>query len=220
MGSGAMGRGPRDRHIGLTVTVVKGPNKGYVGRIKDTNGNIARVELLSGNKVISIDKEKLRKMLPDGKLESLDHRAPWGAPPGGYPSSMGPPSGGRTPFGGSSKTPNPYAVGDGRTPAWNAASRTPNPYADNSGKTPAWNASSRTPNPYADSGKTPAWSASSRTPNPYAQSGSGGGGGSGWGGATPGRNQTWGGATPGRSAWGNDADTWGSWVRSIIHPHI
>lgn len=63
VGSGAMGRGPRDRHIGLTVTVVKGPHKGYVGRIKDTNGNIARVELLTGNKVISIDKEKLRKML-------------------------------------------------------------------------------------------------------------------------------------------------------------
>ena len=61
VGSGAMGRGPRDRHIGLTVIVVKGPHKGYIGRIKDTNGNIARVELLTGNKVISIDKEKLRK---------------------------------------------------------------------------------------------------------------------------------------------------------------
>ena len=60
VGSGAMGRGPRDRHIGLTVMVVKGPHKGYAGTIKDTNGNIARVELRTGNKVISIDKEKLR----------------------------------------------------------------------------------------------------------------------------------------------------------------
>jgi len=41
VGSGAMGRGPRDRNIGATVTVVKGPHKGYVGTIKDTNGQIA-----------------------------------------------------------------------------------------------------------------------------------------------------------------------------------
>jgi transcription elongation factor SPT5 len=59
VGSGNMGRGPRDRHIGLTVTVIKGPHKGYVGTIKDTNGLIARVELRTGNKVIMIDKEKL-----------------------------------------------------------------------------------------------------------------------------------------------------------------
>lgn len=61
VGSGNMGRGPRDRDIGLTVTVVKGAQKGYVGTIKDTNGNIARVELRTGNKVISIEKEKLHK---------------------------------------------------------------------------------------------------------------------------------------------------------------
>jgi len=61
VGSGNMGRGPRDRHIGLTVTVIKGPHKGYVGTIKDTNGLIARVELRTGNKVIMIDKEKLHR---------------------------------------------------------------------------------------------------------------------------------------------------------------
>lgn len=71
-----------------------------------------------------------------------------------------------------SRTPNPYASGGGRTPGWGASSgRTPNPYASSEGKTPAWNASSRTPNPYADGGKTPAWNASSRTPNPHAQDG-------------------------------------------------
>lgn len=59
VGSGAMGRGPRDRDIGTTVTVVKGPHKGYAGTIKDTNGPIARVELRTGNKVITIEKEKL-----------------------------------------------------------------------------------------------------------------------------------------------------------------
>jgi transcription elongation factor SPT5 len=59
VGSGKMGRGPRDRLIGLTVVAVKGSHKGYVGTIKDTNGAIARVELHTGNKVISIEKEKL-----------------------------------------------------------------------------------------------------------------------------------------------------------------
>lgn len=63
VGSGAMTRGPKDRHIGTTVTVVKGPHKGYVGTIKDTNGHIARVELRTGNKVIMIEKEKLYRRL-------------------------------------------------------------------------------------------------------------------------------------------------------------
>jgi transcription elongation factor SPT5 len=59
VGSGNMGRGPRDRLIGVTVVVIKGAHKGYVGTIKDTNGPMARVELHTGNKVISIEKEKL-----------------------------------------------------------------------------------------------------------------------------------------------------------------
>ena len=58
VGSG-MGRGMRDRLIGVLVTVIKGPQKGYVGTIKDTNGSIARVELNTNNKVISIEKAKL-----------------------------------------------------------------------------------------------------------------------------------------------------------------
>lgn len=59
VGSGNMGRGPRDRDIGTTVTVIKGPHKGYVGTIKDSNGPIARVELRTGNKIIMIDKTKI-----------------------------------------------------------------------------------------------------------------------------------------------------------------
>jgi transcription elongation factor SPT5 len=45
--------------------VVKGPHKGYVGAIKDTNGPIAchGVELRMGNKVIAIEKEKLFRRL-------------------------------------------------------------------------------------------------------------------------------------------------------------
>ena len=61
VGSGNMGRGPRDRLIGVMIAVVKGPRKGYVGTIKDTNGNMARVELISGNKIIQIEKDKLKR---------------------------------------------------------------------------------------------------------------------------------------------------------------
>lgn len=168
----------------------------------------------------------------DKTLQPLDARpqgpggpggahAAWGAPPTW--SNSGAPTGGRTPFSGSSsKTPNPYAAGDGKTPAWNAASRTPNPYADNSGKTPAWNASSRTPNPYAaNGGQTPAWNVSSRTPNPYATGANAGAGtGTGWGGATPARS-SWG-DPPGQSSWGGGdtpraSNTWGdSWGVSVV----
>jgi transcription elongation factor SPT5 len=61
VGSGIIGRGPRDRLIGTHVMVVKGPSKGVAGIIKDTNGTLARVELLTGNKVISIDKSKIKR---------------------------------------------------------------------------------------------------------------------------------------------------------------
>lgn len=63
VGSGNIGRGPRDRLIGVTVAVIKGPSKGYVGTIKDTNGPVARVELYTSNKVITIDKVKLKRRL-------------------------------------------------------------------------------------------------------------------------------------------------------------
>ncbi|KAI0761362.1 transcription elongation factor Spt5 [Trametes elegans] len=192
VGSGNIGRGPRDRLIGVSVTVVKGPSKGYIGTIKDTNGPHARVELLTGNKVITIDKEKLRRRNPDGSLEPLERTfAPMNPPrTGGFGGGSTPNpynQGGRTPgWNQTGRTPNPY--NDSRTPAWAPSSRTPNPYAD--GKTPAWDATARTPNPYNQGGKTPAWNAnanpSSRTPNPYANGGSGS---SAWaaGSATPGR---------------------------------
>ena len=61
VGSGIIGRGPRDRLIGTQVMIIKGPSKGVAGVVKDTNGTLARVELLTGNKVISIDKSKLKR---------------------------------------------------------------------------------------------------------------------------------------------------------------
>lgn len=216
VGSGAMGRGPRDRLIGVNVVIVKGTFKGYIGIIKDTNGPQARVELNTGNKIITIEKDKLKRP----PKRPGDHPLPLEA----FNPHMGPPgstyNGGRTPnpytdfgsktpaWGASGRTPNPY--GGGRTPAWNVSARTPNPY-ESGAKTPAWNVSARTPNPFAEGGKTPAWNVSSRTPNPYSSGGwatpghggaGGGGGGSGLGGATPAR---WGGTTPARAS-----NNWGS----------
>ncbi|KAH9030088.1 hypothetical protein EDB84DRAFT_1495355 [Lactarius hengduanensis] len=209
VGSG-MGRGPRDRLIGVLVTVVKGPQKGYIGIIKDTNGPIARVELNTNNKVITIEKERLYRRNKDGKLEPLEGGRDMGPPrggfgDGGFSGGFGS-SGGRTPnpyatSGGSSwggRTPNPYS--GGKTPAW-SSSKTPNPEG---GRTP-FHTSSQTPNPYAqDGGRTPGWGPSARTPNPYtAPSKAAASTGSGWGGATPG----WGGATPkpSSSSWNESA---------------
>ncbi|KAJ7713958.1 transcription elongation factor Spt5 [Mycena maculata] len=207
VGSGNMGRGPRDRLIGVTVTIVKGPYKGYVGAIKDTNGPIARVELHTGNKVVAVDKEKLRRREENGRLVDLEgYRGGYGGPRDNSASQPPyPPAFGTTqnaPYAGAGPTPawggRTPAWDSARTPAWNTSSRTPNPYAQGAdGKTPAWSTSSKTPNPYAaGGGRTPAWNAnSSSTPNPYVTGDSAPGGA--WGGATPGR-PTWGGATPAR----------------------
>lgn len=61
VGSGNMGRGPRDKLIGTAIVVVKGDFKGYLGTIKDTNGQMIRVELHTGNKIITVEKDKLRR---------------------------------------------------------------------------------------------------------------------------------------------------------------
>lgn len=63
VGSGNMGRGPRDRVVGSNVTVVKGTYKGINGIVKDTNGAMARVELSTKNKVVTIEKDKLKLRL-------------------------------------------------------------------------------------------------------------------------------------------------------------
>ena len=54
-----MARGPRDPVIGWQVAIVKGPMKGQYGTIKDTNAGLARVELLTVRRIITIDKVKI-----------------------------------------------------------------------------------------------------------------------------------------------------------------
>jgi hypothetical protein len=75
-----MGRGPRDRLVGVHVTIVRGPNKGYIGIVKDTNGPFARVEVSSKNKIITIEKDKLRRrkcvLRPRCTLLSADDSPP------------------------------------------------------------------------------------------------------------------------------------------------
>lgn len=49
----------RDRLLGKSVTVRKGPYKGMLGIVKDTTDTVARIELHSKSKVISVEKDAL-----------------------------------------------------------------------------------------------------------------------------------------------------------------
>jgi len=60
-GAPSMSRGPRDRLVGVNVVIVKGPQKGYLGTIKDVNGEHCRVELNTTNKIVTVEKLKLRR---------------------------------------------------------------------------------------------------------------------------------------------------------------
>ncbi|KAG6868041.1 hypothetical protein C0993_008019 [Termitomyces sp. T159_Od127] len=143
VGSGAMGRGPRDRDIGLTVCVVKGPHKGYVGTVKDVNGTIARVELRTGNKVISLEKDKLRERLPDGRLTLLTGR---GSAAPGVHNNFGYSGGGGYGGGESWSAPTPAAAAtpfSGPTPGYSGSMSAPTPGFGMA--TPAFGASAPTP---------------------------------------------------------------------------
>jgi transcription elongation factor SPT5 len=61
-GAPSMSKGPRDRLIGVRIKIIKGTQKGYQGVIKDVNGLQCRVELSTNNRIITIDKEKLRRL--------------------------------------------------------------------------------------------------------------------------------------------------------------
>jgi transcription elongation factor SPT5 len=56
-------RGPKDHVIGYQVTIFRGVYKGYIGIIKDTNGSMVRVELSSKNRIITIERDKLKRRL-------------------------------------------------------------------------------------------------------------------------------------------------------------
>lgn len=117
---GGGGMGPpksfgRDRMIGKTVMVRKGPFKGLVGIVKDATDLQARVELHSKNKLVSIPKEILVVKDPvTGQTVEMGRGRGGGRIPHG--ASAAPPSGwqgGRTPMG---------AMDSSRTPAWGGVS--------------------------------------------------------------------------------------------------
>lgn len=149
-GAGAVAMPPprmigRDKLIGKTVIVRKGPHKGLLGIVKDTTETAARVELHTKNKTITIPKETLNVKDPITG-NSIEYNKF-----GGGRGKAGGAPGGR--FGGS----------NGGQPAW-AGGRTP---AINAGAaTPAWNSGSKTPAWSGGGSKTPAWgnASSSRTP--------------------------------------------------------
>ena len=60
-GAPSMSRGPRDRLVGVNVVIVKGAQKGYLGTVKDVNGDHCRVELNTTNKIVTVEKLKLRR---------------------------------------------------------------------------------------------------------------------------------------------------------------
>ncbi|KAL4743990.1 transcription elongation factor spt5 [Aspergillus similis] len=184
----------RDRLLGKTVLVRKGPFKGLLGIVKDTTDVQARVELHSKNKLVTIPKELLVVKDPVTG-QTIDIGRGRGGPR--VPQNSAAPSsgwqGGRTPMAAadSSRTPAWGAAMSSRTPAWSGAglgSRTPAWKADGSrtayggagSRTPAWNAGARTPygggfgsgsgnsdfDAFAAGSRTPAWGAASgsRTP--------------------------------------------------------
>ncbi|EFX05747.1 transcription initiation protein spt5 [Grosmannia clavigera kw1407] len=220
----------RDRAVGQTVTVRRGGYKGLLGIVKDTTDTLARVELHTKSKTITVPKADLIfKDRVTGR--SIDINARGGRGGGGMgagSSGLGRGSapawengGGRTPHGGSG--------GGDRTPAWGLAKATSHTPAwnrnDASGsRTPAWAADgSRTVNPYDGSrtaygsgSRTPAWSSGAKTPaydgfglgskTPAwgASSGSGGGGDA-WGSGS--KTPAYGVSAPTPGASGND--NWG-----------
>jgi transcription elongation factor SPT5 len=113
----------RDRAVGQTVTIRKGPYKGLLGIVKETTDTHARVELHTKNKIVSVLKEYLGfKDRVTG--QSIDPNGRGGR---GGMSSRG---GGRGSFGGATpggaweggRTPMAGGIAD-RTPAWGARSK-------------------------------------------------------------------------------------------------
>lgn len=144
----------RDRMIGKTCTIRKGPYKGLIGIVKDASDTEARVELHTKNKIITISKDILSIKDPiTGQTLETSRFGGSGGAGRGHPQTA---YGGNNPFGGA--TPGPTwgdggrtpAISGGKTPAWGSAS---------GGRTPGWKVST------AAGGRTPApgWSDGSRT---------------------------------------------------------
>ncbi|KAL8277289.1 hypothetical protein RQP46_010358 [Phenoliferia psychrophenolica] len=208
----------RDGRIHRKVSVCKGAFKGYAGVIKDVTANMARVELHTNSKVITINIESLKEQKPDGTLIPLLERPGggpgYGARPGGPPSSHG----------GFSSGTNGSTLGSGGGYNNNNNGGNNGGAPSYGGRTPAPQFSGgRTPAPQFSGGRTPAYSGG-RTPAP---SGSGSGSGGAWdasgrtpmvqsGASAPAWNA--GSRTPAVHNSGGSADAWNASSRTPHHP--
>lgn len=165
----------RDRALGQTVSIRKGPYKGLLGIVKDTTDAEARVELHTKAKTVTVAKDILgfKDPITGNTMDFHSFSGPRGrdsAGRGGLPGATPArvpewQTGGRTPVahgGIGSRTPAWSAGSSSRTPAWSEGASSSriqlhqqNPSVANGGRTPAWSAEgSRTSNPYADSNRT------------------------------------------------------------------
>lgn len=147
------------------VTIMKGPFKGYVGTVTEVNEQMARVELHTKNKHISVSKEHLKELGSGqaGPSQTYGARQDYG---GGYrtPSQTGGAqtpmhagySGGQTPMHGGQMGSQTPMYGGGRTPLHDGSG--------GGGRTPAWQAQT----PTWDPTRTSTWTAStpSSVPTP------------------------------------------------------
>lgn len=177
----------RDRTLNQNVSVRLGEYKGYRGIVKDTNGDIARVEFHTKNKILSISKSKLAFIDSSGRLipyeEFINPKyRDFGSPSSNY-SSQG------------SQAPS-YSSGGGSS--WSS-----NNNGASGGKTPAWSS-------YGSGGKTPMAGGRTAVGAHGGASAWGGGAASAWGG-NAGGNTAWGGnGNGGQSNWGGAQSTWGN----------
>ncbi|RHZ46310.1 hypothetical protein Glove_627g17 [Diversispora epigaea] len=184
-GYGGRGRGrgmkaPVDSLIGQTVTITKGPYKGYLGIVKDTTPVLARVELHTNCSIVNVEKTKLVNVdtsrpvvLPEPNTNRNTRE--FSPAPSNYSGSSWQSSNARTPNSwngnrtpstwNSSMTPNTITSDGTRTPSHADGSRTPAVHLNDGSRTPAWDLGSKTP-AYAgsDGSRTPAWDTGSRTP--------------------------------------------------------
>lgn len=193
----------RDRTINQNVSVRLGEYKGYRGIVKDTNGDIARVELHTKNKILSISKSKLAfidnsgRLIPYEEFINPKYRDFSSAASTGSQSSHAPSysSGGNSSWG--SKTPAWSSIGGGKTPIGNNGSRTA-VGAVGAGGASAWGGGNNTAWG-GNAGGASAWGGAGAGAVGGASAWGGAGGASAWGG---GNNTAWGGNAGGASAWG------------------
>jgi len=119
----------RDKAIGQTVTIRKGPYKGLLGIVKETTDTNARVELHTKNKTVNVPKDALGfKDKISGQSIDPNSRGGFGGGRGGFSArgGRGGGPGGATPGhweGG--RTPMPVGGHDtSRTPAWGSSRST------------------------------------------------------------------------------------------------